>query len=43
MKGVNSKMEDFSLMGGALAHFIGNALFGYSFGVLHLAFQARTR
>ncbi|CAE7270948.1 LIP, partial [Symbiodinium sp. CCMP2456] len=35
MKGVNSKMEDFSLMGGALAHFIGNALFGYSFGVLN--------
>lgn len=29
-------------MGGALAHFIGNALFGYSFGVLYLAFQART-
>ncbi|CAJ1442882.1 unnamed protein product [Effrenium voratum] len=36
MKGVNVGMEDFSLMGGALAHFLGNALFGYAFGVVHL-------
>ncbi|CAE7643237.1 Lipase [Symbiodinium pilosum] len=36
VKGVNAEMQDFSLLGGALAHFIGNALFGYSFGVLPL-------
>eukprot|EP00930_Biecheleria_cincta_P046040 TRINITY_DN31749_c0_g1_i1.p1 TRINITY_DN31749_c0_g1~~TRINITY_DN31749_c0_g1_i1.p1 ORF type:complete len:704 (+),score=85.98 TRINITY_DN31749_c0_g1_i1:75-2114(+) len=35
MKGVNKDMEDFSALGGALAHFMGNSLFGYGYGLLH--------
>ncbi|CAL1167037.1 unnamed protein product [Cladocopium goreaui] len=35
MKGINSQMEDFSLLGGVLAHLIGNTLFGYAFGVVN--------
>lgn len=35
MKGVNQEMEEFSALGGALAHFIGNSLFGYGYGVLN--------
>jgi len=35
MKGINSNMEDFSLLGGVLAHLLGNTLFGYAFGVMN--------
>jgi len=34
-KGVNPQFEDFSPIGGAMAHFIDNCLFGYTYGVLH--------
>jgi hypothetical protein len=35
MKGVNEQMEDFSALGGTMAHTIDNCLFGYGYGVLH--------
>eukprot|EP00931_Biecheleriopsis_adriatica_P089983 TRINITY_DN64037_c0_g1_i1.p1 TRINITY_DN64037_c0_g1~~TRINITY_DN64037_c0_g1_i1.p1 ORF type:complete len:622 (+),score=112.86 TRINITY_DN64037_c0_g1_i1:42-1907(+) len=35
MKGVNAEMADFSAMGGVLAHFMANSLFGYGHGVLN--------
>jgi len=35
MKGVNSKLEDFSPLGGVFAHFLSNALFGYGYGIVN--------
>jgi len=35
MKGINPEEADLSPFGGALAHFLGNCLYGYTFGVLH--------
>lgn len=34
LKGVNSQLWDFSPLGGALAHFLSNGLFGYGYGVV---------
>jgi hypothetical protein len=34
VKGVNKHLDQFSAIGGAMAHFIDNCLYGYSFGVL---------
>lgn len=35
MRGVNPKLEDFSPIGGIFAHFLGNGLFGYGYGVMN--------
>mmetsp|Transcript_67803 Transcript_67803/g.175627 ORF Transcript_67803/g.175627 Transcript_67803/m.175627 type:complete len:553 (+) Transcript_67803:77-1735(+) len=40
VKGVNTHLEDFSAIGGAMAHFIDNCLYGYSFGVLRSGIAA---
>jgi len=34
LKGVNPQLWDFSPLGGALAHFLSNGLFGYGYGVV---------
>lgn len=35
MRGVNAHLQDFSPLGGVLSHFLGNALFGYGYGMLY--------
>merc|ERR1712187_103132 len=35
MRGVNSKLQEFSPAGGVLSHFLGNGLFGYGYGVMN--------
>jgi len=35
LKGVNREYQDFSPLGGILAHFLGNGLFGYGYGVVN--------
>jgi hypothetical protein len=35
MKGINERLEEFSPLGGTLAHGIDNCLYGYGYGVLH--------
>jgi len=40
VKGVNTHLEEFSAIGGAMAHFIDNCLYGYSFGVLRSGIAA---
>jgi len=34
LKGVNPEINEFSPLGGVLAHFLGNAMFGYGYGML---------
>jgi len=38
MMGLNPSLTDFSPVGAALAHFLGNALFGYGYGMLYGGF-----
>lgn len=35
MGGINGNQEDFSPIGGVMAHFLGNCLYGYSYGLVH--------